>query len=352
MFEQLFQHVSTLEWVLVAINIGLLLFAGAIYKKLTPKKGIQQSKQVHLFRVINVLIIGLILYKNIIDPAIKENWFTETLYILLITYLFFIAFKIYAYFIHIRYGKQRETESGINISETYTSRALVLFGSILFFISWLISCIQLLGLNNLLEAGGVVGFVGVMLALTQGAWAPDIISGLIILNGNMVEEGDILQIEHHGKKVYANVYKTKMFHTELLDLSNNHRIMIKNTQLRELFLQNLSKFASAKGLREKLTFNIGYDVPPKAVRSMFSIVEEILKEEFSEYYESQHPIEIFINETGDHAIQWVLFFYTKEIKQLLKIRQIFREVILNQAITNGISLATPLTHAITTESTK
>ena len=185
-----------------------------------------------------------------------------------------------------------------------------------------------------------------MLALTQGSWAPDIISGLIILNSNMVEEGDILLISYEGKTVYANVYKTRMLHTELLDITNNHRMMIKNTQLRALFLQNLSKFASAKGLRENLTFNIGYDVTPKTVRDFFAKVETLLKEDYEENYESQHPIEVAIDATGDHAIQWTVFFYTKNIKQILKTRQLFRELILNMAIDEGISLATPLTHII------
>ena len=344
MLTELFNNISLGEWLLLAVNACLLLFAGQIYQKLSLNSDQQISKQVYLFRIINIAIIGLILYKNIVNPLIETNWLTKTLYLLFVTYIFILAFKIYAYFIHYHYGKRRESEAGVTITETYNSRALILSGGILFFIIWLISCIQLLQLNTLLEAGGVIGFVGVMLALTQGAWAPDIISGLIILNGNMVEVGDILQITHNGKKIYANVYKTKMFHTELLDLSNNHRIMIKNTQLRELFLQNLSKFASAKGLREKLSFNIGYDVPPKAVRDLFTKVETTLQQEFSEFYESQHPIEVFIDDTGNHAIQWTFFFYTKQVKQLLKVRQIFREVILNQAITDGISLATPITH--------
>ena len=271
-------EISALEWLLIAINIGLFVFAGEIVEKLTPKVDEQQGKQVHLFRVINVVIVGLILYKAIVTPTIEGNWLSKTLTILLITYVFFMVFKVYSYFMHSRYGKQWETDSGTRLSETYNSRGLVVFGGVFLFIIWLISCIQLLGFESLLQAGGVLGFVGVMLALTQAAWAPDIISGLIILNSKMVEEGDILQITQDGKQVYANVYKTKMLHTELLDISNNHRMMIKNSQLRALFLQNLSKFASAKGLREKLTFNISYDVPTKMVRSFFAQVEVLLQE--------------------------------------------------------------------------
>lgn len=341
--------ISTLDWFLIAVNIGLFIFAGALYEKLTPEKDTQSSKQIHLFRVFNVIIIALILYRAIVTPLIDESWLSKALTIFLFTYASFIVFKIYSYFMHRRYGRQRETESGLHISATYNSRGLVVFGGVLLFIIWLISCIQLLGFESLLQAGGVLGFVGVMLALTQAAWAPDIISGLIILNSKMVEEGDTLQINHNGQTIYANVYKTKLLHTELLDISNNHRMMLKNTQLRELFLHNLSKFASAKGLRERLMFNIGYDVSPKVVRSLFAKVEVLLQEEYSEHYEAQHPIQVMVDDTGDHAVTWLMFFYIKDIKQLLKTRQLFREVILNLSIAEGISLATPLTHVVNTE---
>lgn len=337
---------STLEWLLIIVNAGLFFFAGQIYHKLSPKSDKQQTKQVHILRVINVVIIGLVLYKAIVTPEIEETWFSKTLTLFVISYVFFLVFKVYSYFMHLRYGKQYESDSGIQLSETYNSRALVVFGGVFFFIIWLISSIQVLGFESLLQAGGVLGFVGVMLALTQAAWAPDIISGLIILNSNMVEEGDILQLNFEGRTVYANVYKTKMLHTELLDLSNNHRMMVKNTQLRNQFLQNLSKFASAKGLREKLTFNISYDTPPKRVRDFFNLVESKLHESYSDYYESQHPIEVVVEETGDHAVQWTVFFYTKNIRQLLKTRQQFRELVLNMATAENISLATPLTHVV------
>ncbi len=342
----LLSSITFIEWALIVINILLFLLADDIYDRLTTASTQQHDKQVHLIRLVNILIVGLIVYRHAAIQTQDAQWLSKTLYILVISYAFFLAFKFYSYFVHSRYGKQRESDSGIRISETYASRGLVVFGGILFFIIWLISCIQLLEFDNLLEAGGVLGFVGVMLALTQAAWAPDMISGLIILNSNMVEEGDILLINHHGESVYASVYKTKMFHTELLDVSNNHRMMLKNTQVRDLFIQNLSKFASAKGLREKLVFHIGYDVAPKAVRQLFEQIEQQLQEQYSDMYESQHPIEIVVDDTGDHAVQWTMFFYTKNIKQLLKTRQLFRELILNQSLIDGVSLATPLTHVV------
>jgi len=98
-----------LQLILVYWFIGLFFYAVEIVEKLTPKVDEQQGKQVHLFRVINVVIVGLILYKAVVTPRIEENWLSKTLTILLITYVFFMVFKVYSYFMHSRYGKQWET---------------------------------------------------------------------------------------------------------------------------------------------------------------------------------------------------------------------------------------------------
>ena len=125
--------ISTLDWLLIAVNIGLFIFAGEIYQKLTLQQDSQQSKQLHLFRVIKVVIIGLVLYKALVAPAVEESWFSKVLTVFLITYVFFMMFKVYSYFMHGRYGNQRETDSGIQISETYNSRGLVVFGGVFLF---------------------------------------------------------------------------------------------------------------------------------------------------------------------------------------------------------------------------
>jgi len=49
----------------------------------------------------------------------------------------------------------------------------------------------------------------------------------------------------------------------------------------------------------------------------------LLQEEYGEQYESQRPIEVVIDDTVDHAVKWMMFFYTKEITQILKTRQLF-----------------------------
>lgn len=232
------------------------------------------------------------------------------------------------------------------VSVSYNSRALNLLSAIFFSIAALISVVQIFDFESLLEAGGVIGFVGIFLALTQAAWAPDIISGLIILNSRLVEEGDVIEVEADKGDIVGVVFKTKMFHTEILDLVSNHRLMIKNARLREYTIHNLSKFASARGLRDMVTFNIGYEVEPDDVRAMFLHAFETAKEDDDVAIREQYPLEIHIADTGDHAIEWVVYYYLKEIKQLVATRQRFREVVLTEANKYGISLATPLRHKL------
>jgi small-conductance mechanosensitive channel len=206
----------------------------------------------------------------------------------------------------------------------------------------LITVIQELGFQSLLETGGVLGFIGVMLALTQGAWAPDVISGLIILNSDLFEEGDVIELEN-GHKTLGTIFKTKIFHTEILNLVNNHRIMIKNALLREHTVHNLSKFASARGLRECLSFKIGYDVSTAQVKALFEkSYADMLSESIP--LAEQHGYEVKLLDTGDHALEWGFIYYVKEVEKLVAIRRDAREAILQASIEVGVSLATPLTY--------
>ena len=131
-----------------------------------------------------------------------------------------------------------------------------------------------------------------------------------------------------------------MFHTEILNLANNHRFMVRNTKLRDYNLHNLSKFASAKGLRECLCFNIDYAVSAKDVHELFQEAYSLAIERNLPIRTSYEP-EIRVLDTGDFAVKWGFFYYIKEVKQILSTRQQLRELILELALSKGISLSTP-----------
>ena len=169
----------------------------------------------------------------------------------------------------------------------------------------------------------------------------DSISGLIILNSRLCEEGDVIQFDLDGKNVVAVIFRTKLFHTECLDLTNNHRLMIRNARLRDQGLQNLSRFASARGLRESLHFNIDYKHSADEVHAMINRAFEKIDTE-ENLREEQYEPEIFVTDTGDYAVTWTVFYYIKDVKRILTIKNIIRSYILDESIACDISLSTPV----------
>jgi hypothetical protein len=41
-------------------------------------------------------------------------------------------------------------------------------------------------------------------------------------------------------------------------------------------------------------------------------------------------------------VQWTIYYYTKDVKNLLRTRQLFLAIILKHAADKGVSLATPM----------
>lgn len=307
----------------------------------------KRSLRVAFIRGLCLAAISIIMYVEVPSELSQQYGLVTALAIAASVYLCYLGNFISAYFIFKRFGKSRTIGEQTITIPTYQTRALSLLTSLLFIILAVVAIVQQLGFSNLLEAGGVIGVIGVMLALTQASWAPDIISGLILLNSDMIEEGDILELPNG---MIAEVFKTKMFHTELMDIAHNNRIMVRNTALRDHTLRNLSRFASNKGLRECLSFNIGYSTPIEDVKTLFNDIAKAAQDQELPY-EAEHGMEAVMLNTGDHALQWGLVFYTKSPSQLLELRRAIRLNAHRIAQQANISLATPLTHDVALQQT-
>lgn len=342
---------SLLELGLLAISILLIFFSGPLLQKIWHQSAESKrlKSRLKVFRAFNFLIIFAILINHFILYSDSPGWAHKLLGVLMVIFSAFWAAQITRYVIRLRYGKQREFNNEKVFSETYNSRLLSLLATVFIIVIAFIGIIQVLGFSSLLEAGGMIGVVGVMLALTQAAWAPDIISGLIILNSGLVDEGDVIELEGEGD-IIAMVYKTKLFHTELLNVVNNHRIMLGNAKLRGMLLQNLSKFASAKGLREVLRFKIAYDTAEEKIRACFQTAYDKAVADERISIEANHEMELRVFDAGDYAVEWAVYYYIKDIRNLVRTRQLFRAEILSACTENGISLATPDLQHITPQS--
>ncbi|MET0083298.1 MAG: mechanosensitive ion channel family protein [Sedimenticola sp.] len=339
--QSVLNGMTPFDMTLIVANGLLLIFSRPIVSRFShAKEGVVELKRLHIFRAINLLMLLFVLFINLRHLA-DHSWATKGMIVLLVIYLGYLFFHIADYLIKKRFGREREANGGTVISETYNSRLLSLIGAVFIFIVCLIAIVRIMGFDSLLEAGGVIGFVGVFLALTQGSWAPDMISGLIILNSRLLEEGDVIEF-NDSDRVIGVVFKTKVFHTEILNLVNNHRIMLQNARLRQQTLHNLSKFASAKGLRERLQFKIGYDVPEERVRELFSAAFQSAVEDADIAIEEHPGVEVRAADAGDFAVLWSVYYYTKDVRHLLRTRQLFLGLILKHSAEMDVSLATPV----------
>lgn len=331
---------------ILLVNLTLIFFAPRIIRAFSQEDTSTGSLEfrANVLRGFNGLAMALVGYFKFYGAGQSgQGLGIKLLSILVVLYVSYLGAHMCARFVRQRFGRAIKTGSTDRVADTYASRALAIFISVFIGIIALISVIRIAGFNSLLEAGGVIGFIGVFLALTQSAWAPDIISGLVILNTKMLQERDVVKLSDSHETFHAIVYRTRPFHTELLNLTDNHRVMIRNTKIRDYTVHNLSRFASAKGLRETMTFKIGYDTSTGNVRKMFEAAFLAACEDDEINIEVQHPLEIRIQDTGDHAVEWSIHYYTKDEVALIKTRQFFREKVLNAAYEAAIDLSTPVT---------
>ncbi len=297
--------------------------------------------RLNLFRLACLMALVILLVRAVVHPAAESLWFTRLFGVLLIVYVAYLVFYVASRLILRRYGRERQRDEETVYVETYNSRLLTIVAGALIGVVALVAVIRVLGFTTWLEAGGVLGVLGVMLALTQGSWVPDLVSGLVILNSRLVEEGDVVQLGERKDEVLM-VFRTRVFFTEFLHLANNHRILIQNSRLRGMTVQNLSRFASARGLREALTIKVSYDVTEEQVQKLF---EQVMAEAVGDPdvpVEEKYEAEIRPVNGGDYAVEWACFYYTKDARSLLRTRQLMLALVLRAAREQGISLATPL----------
>lgn len=350
--SDLLSHFTAMHYLVIAVNLALMLLAKVVIVKTGGKLSERLiGFRVNMLRVLNLAILAAVCYNAIYVSGGEEGndeqgIAIKLISILVVLYLAYLASNIASYVMRRRYGKINNSNDGVQISDTYRSRILTLMVSTFISIVALIAVIRIAGFNSLLEAGGVIGFVGVFLALTQQAWAPDIISGLVLLNSDMLSEGDVIELGE-SNPLLVRVFKTKIFHTVLIDVVNNHRIMMSNSKLREQTIHCLSKFASAKGLRERISFKIGYDTSSDAVKAMMKEAFETVVNDATNTIDDTHPLEVRVLETGDHAVEWGVFYYIKDVNGIHGLRQQLCEEVLHMSHKHGISLSTPQTHVVT-----
>lgn len=370
-------ELSHSEWVLhsivFAINITLLIYARPIVNLTDPDK--DNSTKVSVLRTLNILVLILHAIDLLFLSLNKgyQHYFINVGVSLMAVYGGLFVYSLSCYLSRKRFGIQKTFDDNTVYLDSYSSRLVDLILLVVIILSTVYTLIKIWGADSMLETTGIFGIIFAFLAFTSSIWAPDIISGLIILNTEMLVDGDVVQVD--GQPDEYVISKVTLIYVILYDVRNNHRVLIRNNQFIRNKIDNLSRIASTDGIRQSLTYKIGYpefDGQNKDERAeqlseftnrvdrMFTHAQENCTDKPDITINEGRSFEWALTNTGDYALEYTLWIYLERIpntKVTAKIRRhlmgsIYKvnEAVYQASIVEGLDLSTPALNLIKIQS--
>lgn len=346
------------------LNIILLIFAKPLVRLADPDK--ENKTKVSVFRALNILVFVL----HIVDLTFLrlnksyENYFIHIGLTLMALYISLFLYGFSCYLSRKRFGIEKTFDDTTVYLDSYSSRLVDLLMLIVVALTTIYMLIKIWGADSMLETTGIFGIVFAFLAFTSSIWAPDIISGLIILNTEMLVDGDVVIVNDH-KDEYV-ISKVTLIYVILYDIRNNHRTLIRNNQFIKNKIDNISRMASTDGLRKSLTYKIGYpqfnaqtreerEAQLKSFKNkvdkMFTLAQENCTDKADIMINNSRNFEWALTNAGDFALEYTLWIYLERIpntKVTAKIRKhlmgtIYKvnEAVYTASILEGLDLSTP-----------
>lgn len=355
---------AILHILVFTVNILLFIFSAKIVKFLNA--GQENSKQLVIFRSLNFVFF----FFHALDWLMLslnhnyENHFLKMGLSLVLIYTGIIFYSIATLYTKAKFGVSKVVDDKKVFYDSYSSRMVNLLLLAVISLMVLLYVIKVWGFTSLLQTTGLFGLVIAFLALTNAIWAPDLYYGMVILNSNMLEDGDVISFSDGESHPYI-ISKVTFIYTILLDVTNNHRIMIRNAKMVDATINNLSKKASLEGLRHYHIFKIGY---PKYVQNseeeylayktrvdkMFTYVQEEAFGDENILVNANVPFTWYIKNTGDYAVEFMFTYHlsslpetrsTKKIRaHLIVTPNVINEIVLRASYKYGVNLSTPLVH--------
>lgn len=362
---QLTQQQWIVHGVIFAINLLLLLFAKQL---LGFFEGVSEGgdTRVSIFRALN----GIVLLLHGVDLLLLgvsshyEHYFIRLGLSLVTAYLGLFLYSVSCYFSRKKFGREKEIDGEPVYLESYSTRIVNLILLVFIAFTTLLIVIKLWGMDSWLETTGIIGVLVAFLAFTSSVWAPDIISGLIILNTEMLEDGDVVLVDGYPDEYIIN--KVSFIYITLLDVRNNHRTLMRNSRFVQTKIDNLNRVASADGVVQTLLYKIGYpdfsglersEKEQSLVRfnsrldSMFQGAYERCVNNKDIKVNDKRPFTWALTSAGDFALEYTLFVHLERIpntkvtstvrKHLMGTMNKVNEAVYMSSVLEGVDLSTP-----------
>jgi hypothetical protein len=369
----LIPELSHTQWLVHAFiffcNICLLVFARPILQFIDGDKG--SDTKVKIFQLVNVLVLILHSFDLIFLSLNKgyENFFIHVGLSLMAVYGSLFIYSLCCFFSRKKFGTQKTLDDNTLYLDSYSSRLVDIIVLVIIVLATIYTLIKIWGADSMLETTGIFGIMFAFLAFTSNIWAPDIISGLIILNTEILQDGDVVVVDGHPDEYVIS--KVTLIYVILYDVRNNHRTLVRNNQFIRNKIDNLSRIASTDGVRQALRYNIAYpafDGSTKEERGkqlnefknkidkLFTLSQEYCTDKPDIKINNSRSFEWSLTNAGDFALEYTLWIYLERIpntKVTATIRKhlmgtIYRvnEAVYSASIIENIDLSTPVLNQV------
>lgn len=370
MLEQidwLMPQLSYTEWLahslIFVVNLALLISARPVLQWI---EGDQLTEtKVAILRALNILVLGL----HILDLALLrinnsyQHFFINLGLSFMVIYGGLFLTSLLSYLSRKRFGHEKSLDGKVLYLDTYSSRMIDIVLLTVIIISTVYALIKIWGADSMLEATGIFGILFAFIAFTSNIWAPDIISGLIILNTQMLEDGDVVVIDGFADEYIIS--KVTLIYVILYDVRNNHRSLIRNSHFTQSKIDNISRIASTDGIRKAIRYKIAYPAIEgdgnrreqyaafrTKIDSLFQRANSICVEDEDIKINRNRPFEWALTETGDFALEYTLWIFLERLpntkitatvrKHLIRTPFQVNDAVMESSVVEGLDLSTPI----------
>lgn len=351
--EPFVDWIFTFNVFVIIVNVLLFFFAKRIIafldttdlekKKTNGTEEANIKKKIQFLHFLNVVIF-ISYFATFFAKIDFINDLIRTLFVIMVIY---ITNAWLLRRIIIFYWEEIEINWNTYLKKWYKTNLFSLLVSIFSIILAVFLSFQLLWFDGIFQTWWAIAWILAFVGFTAPVWAPDMVAWIIMLHNNRVWYWDVIKIDELW--ILAWVKTISLSEVKLIDLRYSHPILLRPSKLREVKIENLSRWINWKklDLTQSIDIKIWYDVDFDNVKNLcFDAFDEMildLSENGNRKYFTEKPFrDIEIVEFWDNAILYKFSYYISSPFYIIKAERLLNEYLLKHQNINKISFSTPV----------
>ena len=301
----------------------------------------QIQKKLHFFRVFNIFIF----FVYFISLWIELNFINNFSKILIISLILYIANAWCVKKILLFYGDEVEISWEKYFKKWYKASFFSFLTQTTFSVIAFFLIVEILWIDNYLQLWWIIAWIIAFFGFTSAVWAPDVISGIIILHNDRIQIWNVVFIKELG--LHAWVKRISLTEIKLVDLVYSHSILIRPSVFRNYTIENLSTGIIWKKshFKRNIEIQISYENTQKQVEDLCNSAYENMLSKINEsekkYFNLDAEITLDIKNFENDAVLYKLQYEITSPFYIVKAEQLFNSYLKLAQEKHKISFSTP-----------